>query len=343
MRSVVTTFLGLGVLTAAASGCTHPAPPPAAGAPGGPPVAVTTGEVVRTTGVADSFAPATVHARERATLSARIPASVIELPHREGDFVAAGALLVRLDDGALRSTAVAAEAAARAAEVDLERTESLLRKGAATPRELDDARTRAAATRAAVDGAKDNLAYAVLRAPFAGRVVSRLANLGDVVAPGRSLIEIEGATGLELRASLESELAASIQPGQRLRALVDGQPEPLTAIVRVLVPSADPATHRFEVRADLPSAPGLRAGLFARLALPAPGSEERLFVPTRAVFRRGGLVGVFVVAEKRARLRWIAVGAPEGDKTEVRAGLEAGERVALEPQPLTDGAPVQEK
>jgi len=49
------------------------------------------------------------------------------------------------------------------------------------------------------------------------------------------------------------------------------------------------------------------------------------------------------VAEKRARLRWIAVGAPEGDKTEVRAGLEAGERVALEPQPLTDGVPVQEK
>lgn len=333
----------LGVLAAAASACTRRAPPAAASEPGGPPVSITIGEVVKTTGASDSFAAASVHARQRATLSARIPASVIELPHREGDFVAAGALLVRLDERALRSAAIAAEAAAKAAEVDLERTESLLRKAAATPRELDDARARAAAARAAVEGAQDDLAYAVLRAPFAGRVVSRPANLGDVVAPGRSLIEIEGVAGLELRASLESDRAATLRPGQTLQALVDGQPRALPAIVRVVVTSADPATHRFDVRADLPSAPGLRAGLFARLALPAPSSEERLLVPSRAVFRRGGLFGVFVVAEKRARLRWIAVGAAEGDQTEVRAGLEAGERVALEPQPLKDGAPVREK
>jgi RND family efflux transporter MFP subunit len=289
------------------------------------------------------FAPATVHARQRATLSARMPASVIELPHREGDLVPAGALLMRLDDAALRASSSAAQAAARAADIELRRTESLLGRGAATQRELDDARARAAASGAAVEAARDELAYAVLRAPFAGRIVARSASLGDVVVPGRPLIELEGTTGLELRASLDSELTARLQTGQVLQALVDGQPQALPALVRVVVRSADPATHRFEIRADLPQAPGLRAGLFARLSLPSAASEERLLVATRALFRRGGLSGVFVVKESRARLRWVAAGAPEGDLTEIRAGLEAGERVALDPGPLTDGAAVQER
>jgi RND family efflux transporter MFP subunit len=336
-------FLSALAATAAAAACArHPAPP-ASTRPAAAPVPVSTGEVVGWTGPIQSFVPASVHARERATLSARIPASVIALPHREGELVAAGALLVRLDDGALRAALAAAEASARAAEVDLQRTESLLAKGAATARELDDARTRAAAARAAVEAARDELAYAALRAPFAGRIVARSASLGDVVVPGRPLIELEGATGLELRASLESARAATLQVGQTLSALVDGQPQALPAIVRVVVASADPATHRFEVRADLPQTAGLRAGLFARLSLPAPAAEDRLLAPTRAVFRRGGLYGVFVVKEGRARLRWVAAGAAEGDRTEIRAGLEAGERVALDPGPLTDGAPVQEK
>ena len=65
-------------------------------------------------------------------------------------------------------------------------------------------------------------------------------------------------------------------------------------------------------------------------------------VPAAAVFERGGLTGVFVVAEGKARLRWIAVGAPEGEAIEVRAGLEPGERVVLEPSGLVDGTPVVE-
>jgi hypothetical protein len=51
---------------------------------------------------------------------------------------------------------------------------------------------------------------------------------------------------------------------------------------------------------------------------------------------------VFVVSEGRARLRWVAVGGSEGDRTEVRAGIEAGERVALDPSGLSDGVAVAE-
>ena len=94
------------------------------------------------------------------------------------------------------------------------------------------------------------------------------------------------------------------------------------------------------MRADLPPASGLRSGLFARLLVPSADGNPRILVPQSALFQRGGLHGVFVVAEGTARLRWVAVGAPAGASTEVRAGVSAGEHVALEPAGLVDGEPV---
>lgn len=321
--------------------CGREVPPPTPRAPQ-PARTIRTAAVQRAGGTGSTAVPASVQARQRAALAARIPASVVALPWREGDHVPAGALLARLDDRALQSGLLAAESAAKAADADLTRVESLLKKGAATPKEAEESRARAAATAAAVAGARDSLAYAVLRAPFDGIVASRPANVGDVVTPGTALITIEGSGGLEVRATIEGSLVSGLRPGQAVGALVDGQPAPLTATLRAVSASGDPATHRFEVRADLPAAPGLRSGLFARLLVPSPAGAPRLLVPSSAVFRRGGLNGLFVVAEGTARLRWVAIGAAEGPTTEVRAGVDAGEHVAVEPAGLVDGAPVSE-
>jgi hypothetical protein len=166
--------------------------------------------------------------------------------------------------------------------------------------------------------------------------------VGDVVPPGTTILEIEGGTGLELRASVEPELVEGLRPGVVLEAHVDGQPRPLRATVRAVAAAGDPATHRFEVVADLPPAEGLRSGLFGRLLIPSTDRSPRLLVPAGAVFQRGGLSGVFVVAESRARLRWVAVGARRDGTTEIRAGVEAGERVALDPTALVDGQAVSD-
>jgi len=308
----------------------------------GPAIAVVTAEVERTGDTSEVAVPGTIQARRRAALSARIPASVTELPYREGQPVEAGAVVVRLDDAALRAALSAAEAAQQAAEADLERTRSLLEKSAATARELEQMTAHAAGARAQVTGAEDSLSYAVLRAPFAGRIARRHVNLGDVVNPGMPLVEIEGQGGLEIQATVEPRVAATLRPGATLRAVVDGQGGALEAIVTAVAPSGDATTHRFELTADLPSAPGLRAGLFARLLVPGIASAPRLDVPSVAVFERGGLSGVFVVRDGIARLRWVAVGARDGDRLEIRAGVEPGERVVLGPVGLVDGSAVKE-
>ena len=96
------------------------------------------------------------------------------------------------------------------------------------------------------------------------------------------------------------------------------------------------------MKAAVPSRDGLRAGLFARLLVPAPEGEARIRVPAQAVFARGGLNGLFVAEDGTARLRWVALGARDGDTVEVRAGLEAGERCILDPTGLADGSPIRE-
>jgi membrane fusion protein, multidrug efflux system len=332
----------LTALTITLAACGRETKPPGGDDAGAPARSVVTALVTRSGEGGVTAVPAAVHARQRAALAARISASVIELPWREGDRVAAGAVVARLDDAALRSALAAAETGARAAEVDLARVEALLKKGAATPKEAEESRARAATAAASVAAARDNLSYAVLRSPFAGTVALRPASVGDVVSAGTTLIEIEGGGGLEARATVEADLASRLRPGLALEALVDGQPTPLKATVRVVSASGDAATHRFELRADLPAASGLRSGLFARLLVPSPLGDPRLVVPSTAVFPRGGLYGIFVVSEGRARLRWVAVGATEGTSTEVRAGVEAGERVAVEPTGLSDGQAVRE-
>jgi membrane fusion protein, multidrug efflux system len=335
-------WIGMGVVASLGmAGCARERRGPEGVEPA--PTRVATARVSRSEDALPVSIPGIVAAQGRAVLAARVAAAVVELPFREGQSVASGAIVVRLDDQALRSATAAAESGARAAEAEATRMRALLDKGAATRREAELTEAGAAAARALLAGARDSLSYAVLRAPFAGRVTARRVHVGDVVSPGMPLVEIEGDQGLEIRATLEARVAAQVRVGQHVAAWVDGEVAAVDAVIRSLSPAGDPATHRFEVRAELPEAAGIRSGVFARLLVPAAGHEVRLLVPETAVFRRGGLAGVFVIEQGRARLRWVAVGEATAGLIEARAGLESGETVALDPAALVDGVRVEER
>jgi membrane fusion protein, multidrug efflux system len=336
MRVVLALSFGL-------AACGGRATSTAAAPPAGPVSVVRTAAVVRTGGSGEIAVAGAVRARERAALAARVSASVIQLPYQEGERVPAGAVVVRLDDAAARAVVASAEASAGAAESDLDRARTLFDAGAGTRRDLERASAGASAARAQLAAARDGVSYSALRAPFAGRLSARRVHLGDVVTPGALLVEVEGEGGLELVATVEPGVAATLRPGAKLKALVDGQPGPLAATVTAIAPSGDTTTHRVELTADLPEAPGLRAGLFARLLVPGTSGESRLSVPATALLERGGLTGLFVVDGGQARLRWAAVGLREGDVVEIRAGVDPGERVVVDPAGLVDRSAVVER
>lgn len=303
---------------------------------------VRTAEASRLATGPSSSAPGLLAARDSAEIAARVSATVQEIAVREGQQVAAGQLLVLLDQREARAREAAAQANEKAARAEQERIEALVAKRAATDREREQAAAAAEGAKSAVAEARVAMAYLRVAAPFAGRVASVAVHRGDLVVPGEKLVVVESGGPLELQATLEASTASRFAEGQPVSARVDGIAGAISGRVRSLSPSGDPETHRFLMRAELPDISGLRAGLFATVEVPGGAGEATVAVPPESLFERGGLTGVFVVESGKANLRWIETGERVGRLVEVRAGLNGGERVVLSPGGLADGASVEE-
>jgi membrane fusion protein, multidrug efflux system len=279
--------------------------------------------------------PGTVEAVDTAAIASRAAATVIEVRAEIGDRVRKGTLLVRLDDRDLQARARGAEAGLRAAEAQLERMRGLVARDAATAREVESAEAAAAAATAEHDAALAQIAYTELRAPFDGRIADRRVRPGDLASPGQTLLVVQGAGTLRVAATVSRAVADGLATGAAVSVARDDG-APIEARLAVIAPAGDPASQRVLIKADLPPDAGVRAGSFVRMRLPG-GGESPVSVPRAALVERGALTGVYVVADGRARLRWISPGAVTGDAVEVRAGIAPGETVVVAPSGLTDG------
>ena len=309
------------------------------GATGAAPVAVRT---ARVGGAGDGWieVPGTIEAVRAATLASRFSAVVEEVRAEEGIAVRTGDILVRLDGRDVRARLQGAQAGLAAARAQLDRIRSLHAKGAATRQELDAAEAQNAAAEADRDAAGAQIEYVDLRAPFNGWITQKLVRPGDLAVPGQPLLAIQGTGLLRVAATVAKDQADLLAVGRTVQAVLEDGTI-LDTRLAVVSPAGDPASRRFLVKADLPPDAGARAGSFARLRLPRREGEAPVpVVPKAALFERGALTGVFVVEEGRARLRWISIGEVAGDAAFVRAGLEAGEEVILDPPVMADGTPV---
>jgi RND family efflux transporter MFP subunit len=312
---------------------------PAAAAPAEPVVVRT----ARAGGAGDGWieVPGAIEAALAATLASRHSAAVEEVRVEEGSAVRAGDLLIVLDAADLRARIAAAEAALAAATAHRDRIAGLFARGAATRQELDGAEVAHAAALAERDAARGQLAYAELRAPFDGRVTDKRVRRGDLAVPGQPLLAVQGIARLRVAASVTERQADRMKTGDPVTVILEDGSR-TQARISVVGPAGDPASRRFLVKADLAERSGARAGSFARLRLPHAGdAAPAALVPRAALVERGALTGVYVVEDGRARLRWISPGEPAGDALVVRAGLDPGEEVILDPGPLRDGTPVR--
>ncbi|MCC7464200.1 MAG: efflux RND transporter periplasmic adaptor subunit [Gammaproteobacteria bacterium] len=295
------------------------------------------------------LATGSVEAVRQGTLGAQASGRVTAVLVRNGDAVRAGQALIRLEPGDALDTASAAGAAAAGAAARLasvraehERARQLhaqeylslaaLQRAEAA---LRSAEAEARATAAQASAARTRAGWHTVTAPYAGRVMELLVTPGDLATPGRPLLALYDPTALRIVARVPESLAP------RLRAAAPAQVVPRTAAAAAsalpvvswrVVPAVDPVSHSVEVRAELPAGTPLQPGQFASLRLPLTGAAPQLRVPRTAVLRRSEVTAVYVVDDRGlARLRQVRLGAPAGDDVQVLAGLQRGERVALDP------------
>jgi len=321
------------------SGCG--ADPHAAAAKPLPSTAVTTAIATLVERGAVELLPGTVRASRFATLQARVPGVVGRIAATPGEFVAAGAVLVELDAKEIAAKRDQAKAVAAQAAADFERARMLFDKQALTKAEFDASQARAAGSAAAAAEAEIMVGYTIMTAPFAGVVVRKHAEIGDLLAPGRPVIELEDPTSLRLEVEIPESLAGTIAMGDKLRVQIGAAGLDAEAPVVEVTPAADPVSRSVLMKLALPAGTaGLRSGQFGRVSIATAGGRM-LAVPTTAVFRRGQIDAVFVVQDGIARLRLVRPGGSEGDRITLRAGLADGETVVTSgAEALIDGQPV---
>jgi RND family efflux transporter MFP subunit len=313
--------------------------------------AVASGPVTRTMEAGGSL-----HGAREAVLAAKVMGSIREIRKRAGEAVKQGDVLIVLDDrevagniGQAEGALAQAEAAASLADANYQRYQQLFARGSASQLELDQARFAHESAggavkqaRAATQTAGSYQSYALIPAPFDGRVVDRMAEVGDLAAPGRPLMRVEDARRLRLDVSLAETQSAAVAVGDSVEIDVPSVPGHRVGIVAEVVPAVDPATRSSLVKIDLTQDTALRSGLFARAHF-AAGQREALRVPRAAVVTRGGMDGVFIVDNGRASFRLVQLAdEAAGDNIEILSGVHAGESVVADPPAtLVDGATLE--
>ncbi|MCG6118626.1 MAG: efflux RND transporter periplasmic adaptor subunit [Aquimonas sp.] len=285
-----------------------------------------------------------VEAVNAATLSAQTGGRVLELPFDVNDYVRAGEVVVRFTDVEQQSgqrqaqaALTAARAAADEAAAEFGRISEVYERRLVSRAQFDQASARRDATRAqlqaaeaAVKAASERVDYTVVRAPYSGIVTQRFVEIGETVGPGQPLIAGLSLDRLRLAVQVpQSDVQAIRAQGRAALVLEDGRRVEAERVV--VFPYADPSTHSFSVRVELPEAEtGLAPGMAAKVAF-VVGESSRLLLPRASLVRRGEVAGAYVLGPTGLVLRQLRLGHASGDQVEVLSGLAAGERVALDP------------
>jgi HlyD family secretion protein len=327
-----------------------------------------------------------VTARRQATVSSKFTGKVTEVLIEEGMRVEEGQVLARLDDSNIQAAFRLAEAQMvssqrslsetsallKEAHLNLDRTTQLVEKGLASQSELDRSRALAGSLdaqlerkRADVDVAsrqvdiyRQELEDTVIRAPFAGVIVAKNAQPGEMISPisagggftRTGIGTIVDMSSLEIEIDVNEAYINRVIAGQEVLATLDAYPDwKIPCHVIAIIPTADRQRATVEVRVGFDELdPRILPDMGVKVAFQEAAAEEidaagatGVLVPANAVF--GGAY-VFVVVEGRVERRAVATGEVRGPDVLVTGGLSPGERVVVEGPPgLADGDAVREK
>ncbi|KAE8547508.1 efflux RND transporter periplasmic adaptor subunit [Marinobacter nauticus] len=289
-----------------------------------------------------------IEAVQQSTVSAQTSGTVQSLPFDVDDSVAAGDLIVQLEDSEQRSRLRQAQAGLQEAEAALadarqrfERIEAVHERGLVSRQEFDQTRNNLAAARArveragaAVSEAREQLSYTRVLAPYGGILTERHVEVGEAVNSGQPLLSGLSLEQLRVVVDLPQKYAELARTERQAQVtLADGRV--LETGEMTFYPYANPQTHTFRLRMRLSEPNGsLFPGMLVKVSVPV-ASREALWVPASSLIQRSELRAVFVVDDQdQPRLRQVRTGVRDNGRLEILAGLSEGERVVANPSVL---------
>jgi RND family efflux transporter MFP subunit len=341
--------------------------------------------------------------RRRATIAAKITGRVTSVMFDEGTRVSEGQLLATLDDSDARRALDSAKAdrdssqaaiadyevQLRNAEIELHRAQQLVKEGVQTQQALDTAVMAADSLRAKINLAKQQVAgtearireqqqavdNCTIRAPYAGIVVSKDAQVGEMVSPvsaGGGFTRTGIATIVDLHSNeievdVSESYIAKVQANQPVTAILDAYPDwSIPAKVRTVIPTADRQKATVKVRIsftddghvrliDPATQPRILPDMGVKVSFledekpktadkSAAATPAMALVPQVAIHQDNSSKFVFVVKGDAVERRAVSLGSVRGTDVEILAGLQPDAVVVVKgPESLRDGQSVQIK
>jgi RND family efflux transporter MFP subunit len=296
------------------------------------PVRVAT--AARATHAGEIRATGTLLFKREITLGFKVTGIIDSFTVDSGDAAKTGALLARLDPTEVGARNRDTQALLDNTELALRRQKELFSKGFASQAAVDNAQMAVDRARAGRDSSAFDAAKSELHAPADGVVLSRLAEINEVVAAGKPILLFGDASGGLVLVTPVSDLQITrIRGGDPAQVQFAGIAAPISASVTRLAAKADPRTGAFDVELKLSEiTPGLRSGLVgdARI-LPSimDPMSEYLAVPAIALLEgRGDRAAVFIVdKDGRAQRQSVRIGGFLDELVLIAEGLKAGDRV----------------
>ena len=315
-----------------------------AGGPGAMPPMPVDVDTARIQSVVDAVrATGRIEAIQAIELRPDVQGRVTALLFQEGQYVARGKPLVRIDDAMLRASAERARADRDLARQQLERMRRLREQNASSPADLERAEAGARSADAALAVLELQIERTTVRAPVAGVVGQRFISTGDYVTsasrlltlqtvdPQRAVIEVPERHAVSLRGGQIVEFSVAAQPGRIYRGTVDFiDPVVQSENRTILVKARAPNPGRF-----------LRPGMFIEARLATATRPNAIVVPEDAVQPLRAANVVWAVAGGKANRRVVQLGVRAPGIVEIVNGVKAGEQVVVGGlERMADGMPV---
>ncbi|MDO8860678.1 efflux RND transporter periplasmic adaptor subunit [Haliea sp. E1-2-M8] len=293
-------------------------------------------------------ATGSIRAARGVELSSEESGEVTSIAVRSGDRVAAGELLLQLNDRAEQASRERQRAAVDLARLLFERDARLLEQKSIPQTQFDRSRADLEVAEAQLAETEAVLANKQLRAPFAGTVGIVNARVGDYVEAGTRVASLQDLTTLEVDFAVPARFAPLLRPGLRVSIAVPGFEQRLfDATLTALDSLVDADTRSLLLRAELKEGAGLLPGMFARISIDLDRTEARISVPETAITysTSGDTVFVIETGEEgglQVQPRVVRIGAAANGRIAIVEGLAPGERIVTAGQnKLYRGASVQ--
>jgi membrane fusion protein, multidrug efflux system len=284
----------------------------------------------------------TLRAIREADIVATQLAIIRTMEVEEGDVVEQGQLLARLDGRDLKLQAAAAGVTLENLERELGRLESISREAIALE-EIDKQRYAVEEARAAAKLTRHQATQTTVRAPFAGTVVQRYVDQGNLATTATPLLRLADLRILELQLHVPERDAASVKVGSPVEIeLVDRTR--FSAEVFRKAPVVDELTGTVKLTVHAQAYPeAAMPGAFARASILIDAREQAPSLARSAIFEVEGEPHVYVIAEGKARRRAVEVGLKGSERIEILSGLSADDAVIADGNAgITEGMPIRQ-